>query len=233
MVAYVLGVDIIVKTNDIVTSSGEVDTEVQFTEQVRLQTQDSKDNECTGDAISNLTSCYEIEVDILEEVLHQRSGEAQLLGIVTLCIVLEQQTGDEHSREERGDDTDHVGNSEALDRTSTEDSQDGTSEEGRYVRVYDSADSPLETVFNSLTHSLATTEFLTDTLVDEHVCIHRTTHGQHDTCDTRKGQDGTERREDTYQQEDVANQCSIRNQTRNPTIVEDHVDQDEDEAQGK
>ena len=233
ILAYLLGVDILVETNDIVTSAGEIDTEVQFTEDMRFQTEDSKDYECAGEAVSPFARSYEIEVHILQEVLHQRGGEAQFLSALAFSIVLEQQTGDEHSREERRDDTDHVRNGEALDRTGTEDSEDRTGEERSHVRIHDSGDGTLETVLDSFTHAFAGAQFLTDTLVDQHVGIHSGTHRQHDTGDTRQGQYSGEGCEDTEQQEDVAQQGGIGDETRNPAIVENHVDEDEHKAQNE
>ena len=200
---------------------------------MRLQTEDGEDHECAGEAVSSLTSTYEIEVDILEEVLHQRGGEAQLLSIVFLAVVLQQEAGDEHSREEGGDDTDHVGNSEALDRTGTEDSQDSTGEERSHVRIHNRGDGTLETVLDSLTHTFTCAELLTDTLVDKHVRIDCTTHGEDDTGNTRQRQYCAERRENTYQQEYVANQRCVGNQTRDPTVVEDHIDQDKAETENE
>ena len=223
-------VDVLIKTNHIVTSTGEVDTQVQFTEQVRLQTEDSEDQYNAGYAVSNLTSIDKVKVDILQEVMHQLRSEAQLLCVLFLAVVFQQQTSDEHSRQEGRDDTDHVGYSEALDRTRTEDSQDSTGQERSNVRVHNGTDGTLETVLNSLTHTLTAAQLLTNTLVDKHVRIDRHTHRQDDTGNTRQGQNSAERRQNTYQQEDVAYQCCIGNQTRNPTIIEDHIDQDQHEA---
>jgi hypothetical protein len=101
------------------------------------------------------------------------------------------------------------------------------------VGINDSRDGTLETVLNSLAHVLAGAKLLTDTLVDKHVGIHCRTHRKHDTCDTRQRQYSRERRQDTYQQEYVAQQCEVGNQARNQTIVEDHVQQDQHKAQRK
>ena len=66
---------------------------------------------------------------MLQEVLHQLGSETKFLSIFLLSICLEQQTANEHGCQERRNDTNHIGYSEALDRTCTEDSQDCTSQE--------------------------------------------------------------------------------------------------------
>ena len=47
VLANILRVDAVIKTNNVVTSTGEVDTEVQFAEDMRFQTQDSEDYHCS------------------------------------------------------------------------------------------------------------------------------------------------------------------------------------------
>ena len=114
------------KANNIVTTTGEINTQVQFTEEVRLQTEATYYYQYRRDDVSYLAGFHDICLGILQEVSGHLGGEAQLLRRIFLCIVLEQQTGNEHCRYERRDDTNHIGNSEALDRTCTEDSQDST-----------------------------------------------------------------------------------------------------------
>ena len=198
---------------------------------MRLQTQDSEDYHCAREAVSPFASSHEIEVYVLQEVLHEFRSEAQLLRILTLAVVLEQQTGDEHCRQERRDNTDHVSYSEALDRTGTEDCQDSTGKERSHVRIYDGRDSTLETILDSFTHPLSGLQLLADTLINKHVTIDRTTHRQDNTGDTRKGQYCAEGCQNTQQQEDVAYQCKVGDKTRNPAVIEDHVNQNQAEAQ--
>ena len=86
------------------------------------------------------------------------------------------------------------------------------------------------TIFYCFLQALATLEFLTDALENKHVSIHSHTHREHDTGNTRQGQNATERSEDTEYEEDVEQEGCISDKARNQTIVENHVD--EDKAEG-
>ena len=66
---------------------------------------------------------------ILEPVLGDIGGEAELLGILRVYIIIQEQMSKEHSSQEGGDDTDDERYSEALDRTRTEHSQYDTRKE--------------------------------------------------------------------------------------------------------
>ena len=136
----------------------------------------------------------------------------------------------EHSGEERRYDTDDEGYGEAFYRTCTKHGQHDTCQERRYVCIDNSGDGALITVGDGCTQALTEFLLLTDSLEHKHVSIHCHTHRQHDTGDTRQGQHRSERSEDTEQQNNVAYQRCIGDETGDETVVENHIE--EDKAEG-
>ena len=155
---------------------------------MRFQTEQTDNYQCSGDNIEYGLLTYPVNVDILQEVLHQFSGKAERFSILALSISLQPQTSQEDSRQEGRDNTNHVRNSETFDGACTEDSEDSTCQERGHVSVHNSGDSTLETVLNRLAQILTGFHFLTDTLVDKHVSIDGHTHRQYDTGNTRQSQ---------------------------------------------
>ena len=79
-------------------------------------------------------------------------------------------------------------------------------------------------------NTLATTNLLLDTLVDNYIGIHSHTHCQNDTCDTWQGQYCAERYKATHQEEYIGNQCDISHPTC-CTVEQAHIEENEYERQ--
>ena len=167
---------------------------------------------------------------LLHQVLRVSSYEGQVRPLVLRQHEVVNQTSHEHSGEERYEDTDDPGRSEALHRTCTEVEQDDTCDQRREVRVEDSAEGVGITLVQSLFHTQTLLQLFLDTLIDQHVSIHSSTQCQHDTCDTRHGQGSLERGEDTQCEEQVEQQGDIREDTRDEAIQHDHVDHQQHEG---
>ena len=69
-----------------------------------------------------------------------------------------------------------------------------------------------------------------DTLIDQHVGVHCSTQGEHDTCDTRHGESGLERGQDTEREEQVEQQGAVGQHTRDEVIEQHHDNHQEDEG---
>ena len=82
---------------------------------------------------------------------------------------------------------------------------------------------------DSLAQTLAGLKLFLDTLVDNHVGIHRHTKGQDKTRDTRQGKGCSEGGKCTEEEDNVGDKCEIGSQTCS-TIEEDHVEEHEDEC---
>ncbi len=66
-------------------------------------------------------------------------------------------------------------------------------------------------------------QFLADTLVDQHVGVHRHTHGEHDTGDAGQGKGRLQRSERAQQHEHVGDQGDVGDPAR-AIVVNDHED---------
>ena len=77
--------------------------------------------------------------------------------------------------------------------------------------------------------ALAGSQFFLDALIDNHVGIHSHTQGEHQTGDTGQGEHGAETNQHAEQQQDVAQQGNIGNET-GATVEDHHVDEHQDKG---
>ena len=110
-----------------------------------------------------------------------------------------------------------------MNRTSTEQEQYDTGDDGSDVTVENSRECVRETIGDSGRKVFTCTQLLFDTLVDNYVGIDCHTHCQDDTGDTGQGQNSTERREDTHHQEYVAQQSQVSKPTCT-AVEQSHVE---------
>ena len=82
---------------------------------------------------------------------------------------------------------------------------------------------------DSLSKALSCLKLFLDTLVNNHVGIHRHTQGKDETGNTRKGQHGSKSRKNAEQENHVGKKCRVSSQTC-ALIEEYHVDKDEKEG---
>ena len=141
----------------------------------------------------------------------------------------EDDTSDENCCEQRSEDTYNKSGCETSNWTNTEISKNYTYKNSSDVGVEDCRISVLVTVCNSRLNHLAGSHFFADTLVDKYVSIHRHTYRKYHTCDTRESENSTKRCHNTEDEEEVANQSNVGNDT-SLVVVENHVDKYEDES---
>ena len=209
------------------TTTREVYTVVQTTSRKR---DNRSNNQYKRDDVGILADANEINLGVSQEVLGTLACKLDVLTFCQPC--LEDDAGDEQRSEQRGDDTNDKGGSEALNRTCTEHEQHDTGDDGGDVRVDNCAHSVLVTLAHCKAQALTGTNFLLNTLVDNHVCIHRHTQSQHDTCDTGQGEHCTKRSQHTKQEEYVAHQSDAGDNTC--TVVEEnHIEQHEHKCNHK
>ena len=139
-------------------------------------------------------------------------------------------TGQEHGREERAKDTDNQGGSKAPDRTGTEVEQDDTGQDRSGIGVDNGREGIRITFSQCLARSLAGFQLFLGTFIDQHVGIDRHTERQHHTGDTRHGQGGLERRQNTQREEEVHEQGTVGNHTRNHAVHGTHIDHQENQG---
>ena len=149
---------------------------------------------------------------------------------MALVQSFEDHTGEEDRRDEGGDKTDDQGRSEATDRPCTEVEEDDTGDDRREVRVEDSAEGIAITVGDSAGHALAVAQLFLDTLIDKHVRVNGHTEREDKTGDTREGEHGIERSEDTEREEAVDDECEVGDHTRDEAVSQAHVDHQEDKC---
>ena len=125
-------VNVLVEEDDVVTTTGEVDTGLQF------QSEEGDDGDAdkrTRNDVEGFLGFQEIEMDFGKCVHGDAVTEFQFLAFVQSRI--EHHAGDEDSREERGEDTDNQGGGETLNRTGTEDVEHDTGNQGGDVTIDD------------------------------------------------------------------------------------------------
>ena len=130
---FTYGLDLhvrIVELDDLVATTLEIDAEVQATDGKRTQ---ADHEEANADDERGLAETDEVVVLVLQEVACPCSGEGDFS--VFGQHAFENQTADEDGRGQRSEDTDAEGDSEAVDRTRTQDNQDDTSDQGGDVTV--------------------------------------------------------------------------------------------------
>ena len=164
---------------------------------------------------------------ILQEVPGELVVEGDVLAL--LQPVVNDETGDEDGGKHGSDDTDDERGGEALDRTGTEEEQHETGEEGGHLTVDDGGVSVAVTILDGLADALAGTELFLDALIDDNVGIHCHTQSQHQTCDTREGEDRSERCEGTEEEEDVGEQGEVSHETGS-LVEENHVNEHQEEC---
>ena len=160
----------------------------------------------------------------------QAGVEGHLVEGALVHEVLHHQTGCEHGGEERAADTDYQGNGKTADGTRTEHNQNGTSDDGRQVRVEDGRECILVTIADGGFQALTGTQLLLTTLEDKHVGVHRHTQRQYDTGDTGQRQHALERGEDTDGEEQVQDQTQVGNHTSLPAVGANHEDHQQHEG---
>ena len=161
-----------------------------------------------------------------------RNGSVKLAvhPLVVVQLVIVNQTSQEHSSEERYDDTDNPGSGETTDRTCTCNQQDNTCDQRSQVRVEDGRESVTITCGNSLLHTLTRTKLFLDTFINKHVGIHRSTQRKHHTGETWQRQGCLERRQNTKREEYIDEQCQVSHHTRYNVVHNNHVNHQEYES---
>ncbi len=216
--------DGLVKADHIGTAAGEVYT---VAEALECDGSDGDEDEDAGDGVGPLLCSDEVCLGILENILGELVGEGY--GLACLDAVIEDDAGDEDGGKNGSDDTDDEGGGKALDRTGTKDVEDDTGDEGCELTVDDCGVSVLVTVCNGEGESLACSQLFLDTLIDDNVGIHSHTQCKDETGDTREGKDGAEAYEDTEEEENVAEQSHVGNET-GALVEEYHVDEHQAEC---
>ena len=211
--------------DNIGATTREVNTETQTTES---KAGDADDDGNASNDVEHLTLAKEVEVNVAEEVLGEGEGERHLVA-VALDGRVDKKTSDEDGSEEGGCDTNAEGDCEALDSTGAEHNQHQTQEECGHLTIDDSGVGVLETVLDSVRHTGTRTEFLLDTLVDNHVTVDSHGHGQHNTCDTGEGEHSTDGSEDAQKKEYISNKGN-HGDPAGAVVEEHHVDEHHDEC---
>ena len=169
-------------------------------------------------------------MSVAHKILRPLAREGDLSPFIDYA--LDQQAGNEDRTEERGQNTDNQRSGETLHRTVSEDEQNDTGDDRGKVTVDDRGVCFRETVLDSQAQTLTAAKLLLDAFVNNHVGIHGHTHRQHDTRDTGQRQHGTERNQNTEQQEYVAQQGDI-GQPAGCLIVEAHIEKHQHEREYK
>ena len=165
-----------------------------------------------------LVTAHEVEVCVLQYATRQLRLERQVLPLVFLHKVVVHQTGQVNSREERDGNTDNLCRGESADGTRTEVEQDDTGDDRCKVGVEDGRESVLVTILQGHFNRLTIAKLLFRAFVNQHVCVHRHTDGQHHTCNTTHGQCCLERCQDTERKEHVQQQGSVHHHAGDETV---------------
>ena len=217
----------LLECHHVVTTTSEVDALAESANG-KADAEDDSSNSHGYEGL--LVERHERNLHVLHQVLRQRSGEGESEPLVVLVTVLVDDTGQEHSGEERAEDTDDPSGGEALHRTCTEIEQDDTGDDTRQVRVEDSAECVAVTGLQGILDVLAVTHLFLDTLIDKHVGIHGRTKRKHDTGKSRHGQSGLERGKNTEREEQVHDKGAVGHHTWDETVHGHHVDHQQDEG---
>ena len=222
-----LGCGGLVKADNVSTTAAEVNTVAEALGEDAYQ---SYCAENTGNNVGNLAQLDEVDVSILEEVSGCGAVKADVFVARKPC--LEYQTRDKDGGEHGGDDTDYQHGCKTLNGAAAEEVKDYTCNQGGQLTVDDCGVCILVTVADGQTQGLAAAQLLFDTLVDNHIGIHRHTHCQHQTGDTGKGEHGAKANQGTEQEQHVAKQGKVGCPTC--TAVEyNHIDEHQQEGECK
>ncbi len=217
----------VLELNHVVATAREVDAAAQ-THRCKA---DSEHGDGTDDNPARGLPCrHEAELRVLQQVLRPRRAEREAEPTVFVHLVFIDDAREEHGGEERADDTDDPSRGETANRTRTEHIENHTRDNRSQVRVENSRECVVVTGCNGLLDLLTRTEFFLDALVNQHVGIDRRTERQHHTGDTRHGQCGLERSQNTEREEDVHQQGEVGHHARNDVVHHEHVDHQQHES---
>ena len=169
-------------------------------------------------------------MNILHQILGNTCRKCQSQPFVFVHEVFVNHTCQEHSSKERAEDTDNQCGSKTADRTCTEIEQDDTGKDWSQVRVKDCRECIRVTVSQSSLDTLSCSQLFFCTFVNQYVGIHRHTQWQHHTGNTRHCQCSLERGKNTQRKEEVHNQGTVGNHTRNQSVHSTHVNHQQNQC---
>ena len=120
---HLFGLYLLFESHHIVTSTSEINASTQSTS---YKTTDEHNQHHSHKHKCFFVNAHEGEVNILHEVLREACGEGEFRPTILVQLIFVNQTSEEHSGEERTNDTDDKRCCEASDGTCTERIKDDT-----------------------------------------------------------------------------------------------------------
>ena len=203
-------------------AAGEVDAEAILAADSHAD--ERGDDHGEGESQGEFLQAEEIDLRGLDHLQH-----AELVDGGEPGHQVEEQTGQEHGGEQRGEHTDRQGDGESLDRAGAFPEQDHRHDQRGDVRVENRGISTVETEVDRVLDRLAALHFFADTFINQHVGVHGHTDGQDDTGDTWQGQRDVERRHGAEDQDRVYEERDVRHDTA-ADVIDQHEQHDQDHA---
>ena len=214
------GIDRLFETYHIVTSAREVDT---LFEAARRERHNSNHQQYARDDITHNACFDKVELRVLEPAACNIGSERDVAFFVAFYQTFVHQTCQEHGRKHRSDDTDNQRCGKAFDGACAKIGQNDTGQNGCNVGVDDGRQGVSVTIADGFFEVFACAQLFANAFIYQHIGIDGHTHCQHYTGDTRQGEHCLERRQDAEQEEYVAKQCQVGNESGNESVVEHHI----------
>ena len=148
-------------------------------------------------------------------------GHGEALQSAGLHHPAEGRPGEQDRGEERGQDAEHQRDGKSLDRAGRHLEKDPSRDQRGRIRVENRAERLAVGPLDGGTEGFASLQLLAETLVEEHVGIHRQADGQDDAGDTGEGEDEVPHRHHPEEQDDIDEQADEGNETREAVVEED------------